>query len=506
MIPRLVAVGVWRSPCLRWARDLRYADGMPTPSQPPVARAPVRRPSAGSARAWGLLVSLASFACAAPSVAQEPPPPRVLFLTHSAGFRHGVVTREDPARPSLAERALAAAAAGRFDVTVSQDASLLAADLDDRDALVFFTTGDLPIPDEARDALLAWVREGGALVGVHSASDTFHGFAPYREMIGGTFDGHPWTQEVRLDVRHGDHPAARHLGEVWTVDDEIYQFRDVRPEPLRSVLTLDPDSVDISLAREPSRVQPVAWWRDYGRGRVFYTALGHRDALWSDAAFLEHLLAAVDWAVEGPDLPAPVPAGAVVLLDADDPAASAGGWCHRRDGADFAWRPVDGAVEVVPGTSDILSRADFGDALLHVEFRTPHEPDDAGQARGNSGVYVQGRYEVQVLDSFGDPPGLDRCGAVYGVAPPALAVARRPERWQSYDIRFTAPRFDAEGARTSPARLTVWHNGILVHEDLEVPGPTAAGLSGEVPMGPLLLQDHGDKVRYRNVWVLPSEG
>jgi hypothetical protein len=134
---------------------------------------------------------------------------------------------------------------------------------------------------------------------------------------------------------------------------------------------------------------------------------------------------------------------------------------------------------------------------------TPAMPSASGQARGNSGVYLQGRYEVQVLDSYGLELGLGDCGSIYGKKVAAVNASRAPERWQSYDIEFRAPRIDSSGARTAGARLTVWHNGIRIHDDFELDGPTAGGEPGEGPTGPLLLQDHGDPVRYRNVWVLP---
>jgi hypothetical protein len=160
---------------------------------------------------------------------------------------------------------------------------------------------------------------------------------------------------------------------------------------------------------------------------------------------------------------------------------------------------------VEPGTGDLVSRQSFGDALYHVEFATPHEPGDEGQARGNSGVYVHGRYEVQVLDSHELERDLGTCGAIYGKHVAAVDATRPPRRWQAYDILFTAPRFDTDGSKTASARMTVWHNGLLIHDDVEIDGPTLAGLADdEVPTGPLMLQDHGDEVRYRNVWVLPT--
>jgi hypothetical protein len=138
-----------------------------------------------------------------------------------------------------------------------------------------------------------------------------------------------------------------------------------------------------------------------------------------------------------------------------------------------------------------------------VEFRVPYEPGKGGQGRGNSGVYLQDRYEVQVLDSFGLEPGLGDCGALYQIAAPPPAVCLPPLAWQTFDITFRAPRFDASGRKTENARITVIHNGIKIHDNLELPHTTGGAAPGEVPSGPLRLQDHGNPVRYRNIWVQP---
>jgi hypothetical protein len=346
-----------------------------------------------------------------------------------------------------------------------------------------------------------WIARGGAFVGVHCATDTLYGYAPYMDMIGGAFDGHPWHEEVRVRVEEPLHPACAALGSAFDVSDEIYQFRDFRRHPTRVLLALDPASVDVTLGKREDRDYALAWTRDWGEGRVFYTALGHREEVWRDRRFQQHLLGGLEWALRGPDLPTRPPAGATVLFG----GSSTAGWRHA-SGGDAAWKRVaDGAaraLEVAPGSGDLLTRSGFGDGLYHVEFQTPAMPEASGQARGNSGVYLAGRYEVQVLDSYGLAPGPGECGSIYGQHVAAVNACRRPGRWQSYDIEFRTPRFDAEGVKREDARLTVWHNGMRIHDDVEVEGPTAGGLPDEAAMGPLLLQDHGNPVRYRNVWVL----
>ena len=186
----------------------------------------------------------------------------------------------------------------------------------------------------------------------------------------------------------------------------------------------------------------------------------------------------------------------VVLSD----GADFSGW-RQRDGAPSQWEvQSDGSMLVKGG--DAITADEFGDFQLHLEFRCPEMPEKAGQARGNSGVYIHGRYEVQVLDTFGQPPASNGCGAIYSIAPPQVNASRPAGEWQTYDIVFRAPRFDASGSVTETPRMTVIHNGRVIHNNLTLPNTTPGGLDGAmVARGPILLQDHGDPVRYRNIWV-----
>lgn len=429
-------------------------------------------------------------------------PPKVLFLTHSAGFVHDVVKRPAPGELAPAEKELFDMAKGRFDVQCTQDcADIDAAHLAGVQCVIFYTTGELPISDAGKQALMDWVRGGGGFVGIHCATDTLYQYEPYVQMIGGTFDGHPWHQEVRARVEDRTFPATKELGESFAITDEIYQFKNFQRFPLHVLLTLDPASVDAGLGKRADGDYALAWCGDWGRGRVFYSALGHRLEVWQDPRFRKFLLAGIDWAIRGPSLSAPAPKGATVLFDGKDPAAFA----HAKGEAP-KWKIVDGALEVAPGAGDLVSRQRFGDALVHVEFRVPASASDkSGQERGNNGVYLQGRYEVQVLDSFGLEAKPDDCGAIYNKRAPNVNACKPAEEWQSYDIRFSAPKFDAAGKKTANARMSVWQNGIPIHLDVEVDAPTRSALGeAEGPTGPLLLQDHGNLVRYRNVWVLPA--
>jgi hypothetical protein len=198
----------------------------------------------------------------------------------------------------------------------------------------------------------------------------------------------------------------------------------------------------------------------------------------------------------------PAPKGAIVLFDGKDFS----NWLKRDGKSEVKWTLRDGGVmEGVKGHGDIITKEQFdGKFKLHVEFRVPYEPDGKGQDRGNSGVYVQGRYEVQILDSYGLKSQNNDCGAIYGVAAPKINACKAPTVWQTYDIEFTAPKFE-NGKKTEPARMTVHHNGEKIHDDVAITvDNTTAGLGGDPSMpGPILLQDHGHPVQFRNIWLIP---
>lgn len=189
------------------------------------------------------------------------------------------------------------------------------------------------------------------------------------------------------------------------------------------------------------------------------------------------------------------PEGAIVLMD----GASLDKWVQKT-----AWTVSnDGAAHT--DNPSLVTADEYGSGLYHVEFKTPYMPNERGQARGNSGVYILGRYEVQVLDSWPLPPADNEAGGIYKQAVPLVNASLPPDEWQTYDIDFTAPEFDAAGKKTKNARITVRHNGIVIHDDLELTDLTPGGVSGtEAPKGPLMLQDHGDKVQFRNVWFVPK--
>jgi len=198
----------------------------------------------------------------------------------------------------------------------------------------------------------------------------------------------------------------------------------------------------------------------------------------------------------------PPPSGAVALFD----GKNLDGWVSRNGKKPAGWKLLPGGIMQVQG-GDIHTKDTFGGAFkLHVEFRVPYMPKASGQGRGNSGVYVQGRYEVQVLDSYGLKSKDNDCGGIYGVAAPLVNACKAPTVWQSYDIEFQAPVCEG-GKKKEPGVITVYHNGVKIHDQVKITKDnTTAGMGGDpCAPGPIMLQDHGNPVQYRNIWLVKSK-
>jgi len=222
-------------------------------------------------------------------------------------------------------------------------------------------------------------------------------------------------------------------------------------------------------------------------------------ALVSQNAAAQEYLNGIKW--EQPPIVTPgtsdsdPPSDAIVLFDGKDLSRWRGG---------EKWSVVDGVAVV--GKGQITSLDEFGDCQLHIEWSAPTPPKGQGQGRGNSGVFLMGRYELQVLDSYENETYFDgQAASIYKQTPPAVNATRPPGQWNAYDVFWTAPRFGDDGSLTSPAFITVMHNGVLVLNHFELLGDTpfnrAPKYSAHPPKGPISLQDHGNPMRFRNIWV-----
>jgi hypothetical protein len=195
------------------------------------------------------------------------------------------------------------------------------------------------------------------------------------------------------------------------------------------------------------------------------------------------------------------PSDAVVLFGGKDLSR----W-HGQSGGPAKWIVRDGYVEVAPGTGDIATNDRFGDVQLHIEWATPAVPKGEGQERGNSGVFLMGRYEIQILDSYDNKTYYHgQAGSIYRQYAPLVNASRKPGEWQTYDIVFHAPKFDEQGKVIDRARVSVIHNGALIQNNAEIYGITyddrAALYIPHSPEESLRLQDHGNPMRFRNIWI-----
>jgi len=234
--------------------------------------------------------------------------------------------------------------------------------------------------------------------------------------------------------------------------------------------------------------------------RTILCALGVAAAALASNAAVEaaEYLSGIEWAepaVVDPGGPDKAPSDAVVLFDGTD--------MSQWTGAD-QWVVADGAVTAGPG--NVRSKAEFGDCQVHLEWAAAAEVTGKGQGRSNSGVFLMDRYEVQILDSYENTTYFDgQCGAIYKQHPPLVNACRKPGAWQTYDIIWKAPRFDDAGELVSPAYITVLHNGVVIQNHFELEGDTpynrAPSYQAHPDKGPIMLQYHGNPVRFRNIWV-----
>ena len=200
----------------------------------------------------------------------------------------------------------------------------------------------------------------------------------------------------------------------------------------------------------------------------------------------------------------PPPKGAKVLFDGTAESLKKN-W-EKQGGGEPEWEVKEGGAVQVKGGSIVTKEKINEPVYLHLEFRTPYEAGDQGQGRGNSGVYLQGRYEVQILDSYGIPMdkyAMGDCGSIYGIAIAKQNACKAPTVWQSYDIVFDPPKFEGD-KKVAAARMTVIHNGVKIHDNQEITTDnTTAGMGGDPKTpGPIMLQDHGNPVQFRNIWVM----
>lgn len=405
--------------------------------------------------------------------------PRFVVVTDTKGFRHDSI-------PVALEEVTKLCAARGWPIKHVPSASFdQPGSLEGVDVVVFLlTTGDI-LGEAGKAALQAHMKRGGGFVGVHSASDTHHGWTWYRDLVGAAFVSHPAIAQATVRVEDHAHPSTVHLPAEWIRTDEWY---DLAPNPRGKVHVLCSLDEKTYAGGKMGDDHPITWCQEVDGGRSWYTAMGHTDGTYREPAFMQKLAEGMLWAAQG----------------------------RRPSGAqDLKWKSEQGWTSSAEGLFNqgnaphLVTAAEHGDALVHVEFKLPKG--------SNSGVYLQGRYEVQIFDSYGKAAKdlrFDDAGGIYqrwkdgagfeGSAPLHNAL-RPPGEWNAYDILFRAPRFDAAGKKTADAKVVeVRLNGVVVQRDVSLTGPTRASLfEDERALGPLMLQgDHGP-VTFRRLWILP---
>jgi type 1 glutamine amidotransferase len=419
-------------------------------------------------------------------------PKKLLVVTATQGFRHSSIPLAEKIIAGLGEET------GLWTVDYARggpdgkgDADLkekLAPDnLKNYDGVVFAnTTGDLPLPD--RDAFIKWIKSGKAFIGMHSASDTFHGYPPYIEMLGGEFQTHNAQAGVQCINMDPDHPATKHLGARYDVFDEIYILKNFHRDQVHGLLTLD---------KHPNTGMPgdyaIAWTKQVGSGKLFYTSLGHREDVWLSDAYQKHITGGIEWAL-GLEKASAEPQKTVAelakfekkegfksLFDGSDLK----GWHLRHEDGAKSWNVQNGMLVNLPDGhgNDLVSDQKFRDFVVRYEYMVPKG--------ANSGFYLRGRHEIQILDD-GDrkKPELGSNGAIYHVQPASEMVSRKAGEWQTVQASMIGNK------------VTVILNGVKIHDNVEVNQATGSELDSNLDQpGPVLLQgDHG-AVAFRNIRI-----
>lgn len=432
----------------------------------------------------------------------------LLVVTATKGFRHSSIPTAERILKQLGADSgvydveyVRGGADGKDDTDVKE--KLAPDSLRKYDGVIFAnTTGDLAIPD--KEFFLEWLKSGKAFIGMHSCSDTYHGYPAFIQMLGGEFLTHHEQVKIAAINQDGQHPATQHLGPSFQVFDEIYLFKNFNRDQVHGLLWLD---------KHPNKGNPgdfaVAWCKEYGKGRVFYTSLGHREDVWDadpnlkdrrnstdvSKAYQQHVLGGIQWAL-GLKPGSGTPQGTKASLDPKEAAdgfklvfngSDLTGWHYRNPNGLQSWSAQNGMlVNTIPpdkhGT-DLITDQKFTDFTARYEYMVPKG--------ANSGFYLRGRYEVQVFDD-GDAtqPSNSSNGALYSQVAPSKLASKKAGEWQTVE------------ATIKGNKVTVILNGEKIIDNATVDRPTGGELDNKVnEPGPIFVQgDHG-QVAFRNIRV-----
>ena len=413
---------------------------------------------------------------------------KLLVVTVTKGFRHGSIPTAEKVLAQLAE------SSGSFDVDYvrtdeDMKIKMTIESLKKFDGVIFAnTTGDLPLPD--KDGFIKWIKSGKAFIGMHSCSDTFHGFPAFVDMLGGEFLTHGAQATVVCLNQDLKHPAVRHLGKSFTIHDEIYLLKSFHRNRVHGLLTLD---------KHPNTKMPgdypIAWSKKVGLGNIFYTSLGHRNDVWENEKYQAHILGGIRWAL-GLEKGDSKPQDTRYVVSANEKkegfsalfnGVDLDGWSFRNPKTLKSWSAQNGMLvnEIPKGKkgTDLVSDLKFRDFTVRYEYMIP--------SSSNSGFYLRGRHEIQILDDYknGTPkPGGN--GGIYGFSAPSKFVSRKPGQWQAAEATIKGDL------------VTVILNGVKIHDGLKVDRSTGGHLDENVDQpGPIMLQgDHG-AIAFRKIRI-----
>jgi uncharacterized protein len=403
-------------------------------------------------------------------------PKKLLVVTVTKGFRHSSIGTAEEVLGKLADKS------HLFTLDYVRNDSDMAAKmtpeaLKQYDGFIFAnTTGILPLPD--KQAFLSAIKQGKAFIGMHSASDTFHAqdtIDPYIEMLGGEFQTHGAQVGVECLVQDTAHPATRHFGESFCMEmEEIYLLKNYASNRVHELLVLD---------KHPNNKKqlgrfPVAWSKSYGEGKVFYTSLGHREDVWQNDLYQRHILGGIKWALGIEDSE-----GFQALFNGKDLS----GWKLRDPNGHQSWSVKDGVLinTVKSGEhgTDLVTENKFWNFTLRYDYKV--------FPKQNSGVYLRGRHEIQIIDDYdrGTPaPGGN--GAIYQHTAVAKFASKPAGEWQTVEATIVGNN------------ISVTLNGVKVHDNVECNRATGSEIDNKVKEpGPIFLQgDHGS-VEFRNIRI-----
>jgi type 1 glutamine amidotransferase len=447
--------------------------------------------------------TLSLLAALAVSLSLHAAPKHVLVVTATQGFRHSSIPLAEKVIAGLGEQTglftvdyARGGADGKDSADIQQKMTRDA--LKNYDAIIFAnTTGDLPLPE--KEALVDFVKSGKGFVGMHSASDTFHGWRPYIDMLGGEFRVHYEQARITCVNQDPHHPSTRHLGPTFTVLDEIYLMTNFNRANVHGILGLDKHPNESTLDKRPNEAPlgdyPVAWSRQIGKGRLFYTSLGHREDVWLSEDYQRHILGGIKWALDLEEADAK-PQDTTFHVSKEERkdgfkplfnGKNTDGWKPRNTGWKSSWTVQNGALvnTVLAGGHgvDLITEDKYKDFVVRYEYMVPK--------KSNSGFYLRGRHEIQISDDTEvKEPGMHSNGAVYVIAPASAPASRKIGEWQSVEARMVGNK------------VTVFLNGVKIHDNLVVDKATGGQLDDKVgDAGPFMLQgDHGN-VSFRNIRV-----